>query len=46
MSASDSDSAEGATSLEPIALPEPKLRGGASLADAFHQRRTKREFSD
>jgi hypothetical protein len=46
MPASDSDSTGGATSLEPIALPEPELEGGASLADAFRLRRTEREFSD
>jgi nitroreductase len=46
MPVSDSDSTGGATSLEPIALPEPELGGGASLADAFRLRRSEREFSD
>lgn len=32
--------------FEPITLPEPKLEGGLSLADAFRLRRTEREFSD
>ena len=35
-----------AAPIEPIVLPEPKLEGGLSLADAFRLRRTEREFSD
>ena len=35
-----------ATPFTPITLPEPKLEGGLSLADAFRLRRTEREFSD
>jgi nitroreductase family protein len=35
-----------AAPFEPISLPEPKLEGGLSLADAFRLRRTEREFSD
>ncbi len=48
MSASDSnsDNAENSARFESIALPEPSLEGGASLADAFRLRRTVREFSD
>jgi len=46
MAASDRDNVGSVTSLEPIALPEPWLEGGASLADAFRLRRTEREFSD
>ncbi len=46
MPASDSDEAGSAAAFEPIALPEPKLEGGVSLADALRLRRTEREFSD
>jgi nitroreductase len=46
MAASGRDNVRNVIAFEPIALPEPDLKGGVSLADAFRLRRTEREFSD